>query len=239
MIERGTTVAECPIGSVAAPEPSEVAREMFGAAFSIARRYADLLASEGVLRGLIGPREVPRLWDRHLVNCGRLAGELAAGDRVADVGSGAGLPGVVIAILRPDVELTLIEPLLRRSVFLEEVVDSLGLTHVTVRRARAELCTDLVGSLDSVLARAVAPLDRLAGWTVPLLRPGGRVLALKGASAADELAAARPALLRLGVSTARIRSVGPPASTATVVEIVAGPQRARPGGGAAGAGSRS
>lgn len=201
-----------------APPPSEQACELFGERLAPAAAYADLLAGAGVERGLIGPREVPRLWDRHLVNCGLLGPELAPGDRVADVGSGAGLPGLVLAILRPDVQITLIEPMLRRSTFLLEVVDLLGLPNVTVRRDRAEDVRDLAGSFDVVTARAVAPLEKLAGWTVPLLRAGGRLLALKGASAAEELASARPALRALGVADATVRTLGPPEDSTTVVE---------------------
>jgi 16S rRNA (guanine527-N7)-methyltransferase len=201
-----------------APPPSEQARELFGERLVTASTYADLLAGAGVERGLIGPREVPRLWDRHLVNCGLLGPELAAGDAVADVGSGAGLPGLVLAILRPDVQVTLIEPMLRRSTFLLEAVDVLGLTTVTVRRDRAEDVRDLAGFFDVVTARAVAPLEKLAGWTIPLLRTGGRLLALKGSSAADELVAATPALRALGVPDAIVRTLGPADDPTTVVE---------------------
>lgn len=201
-----------------APPPSEQARELFGERLATASTYADLLAGAGVERGLIGPREVPRLWDRHLVNCGLLGPELAAGDAVADVGSGAGLPGLVLAILRPDVQVTLIEPMLRRSTFLLEAVDVLGLTTVTVRRDRAEDVRDLAGFFDVVTARAVAPLEKLAGWTIPLLRTGGRLLALKGSSAADELVAATPALRALGVPDAIVRTLGPADDPTTVVE---------------------
>ena len=201
-----------------APPPSEQARELFGERLSLAVGYAELLAGAGVERGLIGPREVPRLWDRHLVNCGLLGPELAAGDSVADVGSGAGLPGLAIAVLRPDVAVTLIEPMLRRTTFLEEAVQALGLGNVTVRRARAEDAEDLAGRFDVVTARAVAPLAKLARWTVPLLRPGGRLLALKGSSAADEVNAAGPALAALGVEGARVRALGPEPDPATVIE---------------------
>lgn len=149
-----------------------------------------------------------------------MAPELAAGDRVADVGSGAGLPGLVVAILRPDLTVTLIEPLLRRAMFLSEAVVALGLPSVEVRRARAEECRDLHAHFDVVLARAVAPLDRLAGWTVPLARPGGRVLALKGASAAAEIVAAQDALDRLGLTRVQVRSVGPPQDPTTLIEIL-------------------
>ncbi|MBA3741685.1 16S rRNA (guanine(527)-N(7))-methyltransferase RsmG [Sporichthya sp.] len=201
-----------------APPPPESARELFGERLSMAVAYADLLAGDGVVRGLIGPREVPRLWDRHLLNCGVIAAELAPGDRVADVGSGAGLPGLVVAILRPDVSVTLIEPMLRRTTFLAEAVEALGLTSVTVRRDRAEDVRDLAGTFDVVLARAVAPLEKLAGWTVPLLRPGGRLLAVKGSSASEELSSAGPALAALGISDAAVRTLGPTDEPTTVIE---------------------
>lgn len=207
-----------------APPPSEQARELFGERLEQAAAYAELLAGAGVERGLIGPREVPRLWDRHLVNCGRVGPELRPGDRVADVGSGAGLPGLVLAILRPDVAVTLIEPMLRRTTFLTEAVGALGLTNTTVRRDRAESARDLAGAFDVVTARAVAPLDRLAGWTAPLMRVGGRLLALKGSSAAEELATASGALADLGIADACVRLLGPPDDPTTVIEA----RRGRP-----------
>ena len=152
-------------------------------------RYADLLATAGVERGLIGPREAPRLWERHLVNCAVVAepgGLVPAGADVIDVGSGAGLPGLVWALVRPDLRVTLLEPLLRRATFLTEAVVALGLTNVQVERGRAEECRLRAGV---VTARAVAPLDRLLRWCLPLVRPGGALLALKGSSVADEIAA--------------------------------------------------
>ncbi|MCV2392846.1 16S rRNA (guanine(527)-N(7))-methyltransferase RsmG [Actinotalea sp. M2MS4P-6] len=181
-------------------------QEALGDAYPLLRRFAELLADEGVRRGLIGPREVPRLWERHLLNCAAAASLVPPG-RLVDVGSGAGLPGVVLAALRPDVEVVLLEPMERRTRWLTEVVDDLGLG-VEVLRGRAE---EQQGRLyaDAVTARAVAPLERLAGWTLPLLRRGGELLALKGERASDELAEARGAIARLGggpgdVVTARL-----------------------------------
>ena len=156
--------------------------------------YADLLAGAGVERGLIGPREVPRLWDRHLLNCAVVvdpeSGLVPEGAAVIDVGSGAGLPGLVWAIARPDLDIVLLEPLLRRATFLEEAVSALGLERVRVVRGRAEE-SKLTAAV--VTARAVAPLDRLLGWVARLVAPGGEVLALKGSSAAEEIAVAQAA----------------------------------------------
>lgn len=221
---------------------------MFGPALDGAVRYATWLAGAGVERGLLGPREADRLWSRHLFNCAALAGPLeralapGSSGTVCDLGSGAGLPGIVLALLRPDLDVVLLEPLLRRSTFLDEVVRDLGLLRTRVVRGRAE---DVVGSFvaDVVVARAVAPLDRLAGWAVPLLRPGGELLALKGDRAADELATARRRLDRLGVGTGVVLDVGAGGDSTQVVRLVydgAGGRRgtAEPGagGGAARAG---
>lgn len=168
-------------------------------------RYAELLATAGVERGLIGPREVPRLWDRHLLNCAVAVPLVPEGADVIDVGSGAGLPGIVWAIVRPDITVTCLEPLQRRATFLEEVVGELDLTgRVQVVRARAEDIVRGRGPVTSlrarvVTARAVAPMERLAGWTVPLVQPGGELLALKGRSAAEEVEASRSVLERLGI----------------------------------------
>ncbi len=189
-----------------APPPPTVAREIFGDRLGLACRYAELVAGAGVERGLVGPREVPRLWERHLLNCAVLAELIEHDSRVADVGSGAGLPGIVLALARPDLQLSLIEPLLRRATFLAEVVADLGLTRVEVVRDRAELIVG--GAFDVVTARAVAPLAKLLGWTLPLVRPGGSILALKGSSARAELEAARPVLQRWSVSEAEVRSLG-------------------------------
>ncbi|WP_433178912.1 16S rRNA (guanine(527)-N(7))-methyltransferase RsmG [Actinoallomurus sp. CA-150999] len=204
------------------PAPS-IAREIFADALPSAERYAEFLAGPGVERGLIGPREVERLWERHLLNCAVMAEVISAEASVVDIGSGAGLPGLVLAIARPDLSVTLLEPLLRRTVFLQECVDLLGLPNVEVRRGRAE---EVVGEFaaDVVTARAVAPLERLARWALPLLRPGGELLALKGERAAAELEEAGPVLKEFGVRAAEVLHVGhgkvePPA---TIVRVVAG-----------------
>lgn len=173
-----------------------VSREtVFGERLPLAERYAELLATSGVERGLIGPREVDRLWERHLFNCAAPVPRVPEGSTVADVGAGAGLPGLVWAIARPDLHVTLIEPLLRRTTWLEEVVEDLGLQEqVTVLRARAE---EVDQTFDVVTSRAVAALDKLARWCMPLVKPGGLMLALKGRSAAEEVETARATLARL------------------------------------------
>ncbi|MGY1452048.1 16S rRNA (guanine(527)-N(7))-methyltransferase RsmG [Streptomyces sp. SS8] len=206
------------------PPAPEVAREVFGDRFDDAVRYAELLAEVGVKRGLIGPREVPRLWERHLLNCAVLSEVVPEGVTVCDVGSGAGLPGVPLALVRQDLKITLLEPLLRRTTFLQEVVELLGLDHVSVVRGRAE---EVLGSLPPVhvvTARAVAPLDRLAGWGVPLLRPYGEMLALKGDTAEEELKAARSALQKLGAVDSSVLRIGEGLvePTATVVRVEVG-----------------
>jgi 16S rRNA (guanine527-N7)-methyltransferase len=174
-------------------------------------RFAELLGTRGVTRGLIGPREVPRIWPRHIANCAVVAQEatdvVAPGSRVVDVGSGAGLPGIVWALVRPDLRITLLEPLLRRATFLSEVVDELDLTaRVGVERGRAE---DLAGAgFDVVTARAVARLPQLLAWTLPLARSGGWVVALKGSGAAQELQESHALIPRLGGGSARIAEYG-------------------------------
>jgi 16S rRNA (guanine527-N7)-methyltransferase len=208
---------------VAADAPAEAA-SVFGDALDQARRYAELLATDGVTRGLIGPRETDRLWDRHLLNCAAVTELLPDYGRLVDIGSGAGLPGIVLAMLRPSLEVTLLEPLLRRAVFLEECVAELGLANATVLRARAEDKGAAQLGADIATARAVAPLDRLAGWAARLLRPGGQLLAIKGQSAEAELAAARPVLSRLGVRSAEVLQAGHGrvVSATTVVRVVMG-----------------
>ena len=200
------------------------AERVFGDRLELAVSYAELLITDGVVRGLIGPREAPRVWERHLINCAVMSEMIPIGASVTDVGSGAGLPGIVLAVARPDLTITLVEPLARRTAFLSEAVTALGLdSTVTVVRGRAE---DVAGgppaAVDVVTARAVAPLDRLAGWCLPLAAIGGRLLALKGASAAEEVEEHRTAIDRLGGSDPIVRLCGvgliePPT---TVVEIV-------------------
>ncbi|CAM5522613.1 16S rRNA (guanine(527)-N(7))-methyltransferase RsmG [Streptomyces canus] len=205
------------------PPAPEQAREVFGDRFDDAVRYAELLAEAGVQRGLIGPREVPRLWERHLLNCAVLSEVVPEGVTVCDVGSGAGLPGIPLALVREDLKITLLEPLLRRTTFLTEVVELLGLDHVTVVRGRAEEVMGKLTPVHVVTARAVAPLDRLAAWGVPLLRPYGEMLALKGDTAEEELKAAGTALSKLGAVETSVLHVGEgvvdPLSTVVRVEV--------------------
>ncbi len=172
----------------------------------LAVRYADLLATDGVTRGLIGPREVPRLWDRHLLNSAVLSEQVAEGATVADIGSGAGLPGLVLAIARPDVTVTLVEPLLRRTTFLKEVVRDLGLD-VRVVRGRADQLHD-IERFDVVTSRAVAPLDRLLGWSMPLVSPNGALVAMKGSRAEQEIEDAALALEQWGCATPEVHELG-------------------------------
>jgi 16S rRNA (guanine527-N7)-methyltransferase len=205
-----------------APVPPEAARLCFGAGVHQAVAYADLLAGPGVERGLIGPREVDRLWERHLLNCAVVGRVIPRSATICDLGSGAGLPGLALAIARPDLTVVLLEPLLRRTNFLQECISELRLERVTVVRGRAE---EQAGRLavDVVTARAVAPLERLARWALPLLRPGGELLAWKGSSAEDELDAAAVELQRLGAVESIVEQVGAdlvqPAATVVRVRI--------------------
>ena len=158
-------------------------------------RYVDILASRGIDWGLIGPRERDRLWERHVLNSVALGSRMPSGATVVDVGSGAGLPGIPLAIQRPDLSVTLLEPLLRRANFLNLAVDELELAdRVQVVRGRAE---EHRSRYDIVTCRAVAPLPRLLGWCLPLVAPGGRLIALKGSSAAAEVLSAKDDLRRL------------------------------------------
>ncbi len=204
MVSRETDPPD--VGGPALPEWLEPHR-------SVLTLYVHLLATDAVQRGLIGPREVPRLWDRHVLNCAVVADPVAGlvppGARCADVGSGAGLPGLVWACVRPDLQVVLIEPLLRRSTFLSEAIDVLGLgEHASVVRVRAEDLPPADAGFDVVTARAVAPLSRLIGWTVPLLRDGGRLVALKGRSAGEEITQAHAEIAANGLRDVRVVEAG-------------------------------
>jgi 16S rRNA (guanine527-N7)-methyltransferase len=215
------------VSQAAVPQAAVPAAGMFGDALPRAEKYAALLTGIGVDRGVVGPAEADRIWDRHLLNCGAVARLIPARASVVDLGSGAGLPGIVLSILLPGIKMTLLEPLARRVDFLDECVAALELTNVNVVRGRAE---EYAGRLmaDVVTSRAVAPLDKLVGLSADLARPGGRVLAIKGSSAEAELVKARPVLARMGVGDARIVQVGGPAegAGATVVTFTVPAHRA-------------
>jgi 16S rRNA (guanine527-N7)-methyltransferase len=203
-------------------ETPPIVEELYPRAVDQLAAYADLLATEGTLRGLIGPREVPRLWERHLLNCAVLERLIPEEATVADIGTGAGLPGMVLALVRPDLQVSLVEPLLRRTVFLLEAVERLELPNAEVLRSRAEDLTP--ASFDVVVSRAVAPLGKLAGWCLPLCVEGGLMLAMKGQSAADELAESEGVLAALGAEEWHVHELGVDelAQPTTVVSIVAG-----------------
>lgn len=205
------------------PEETTAARKVFGERLDLARRYVEHLADSGIERGLIGPREVPRLWSRHVLNCAVVADLLPEGATVADVGSGAGLPGLCLAIARPDLSLTLIEPLERRVIWLNEVVADLGLDNVRVLRGRAEQVEADV-DVDFATARAVSALTGLAQLTIPLLKGRGEVLAIKGRSAEEEVRKASKIIRRLGGRETSVVTVGGDVleEPTTVVRIVVG-----------------
>ncbi|MEU4442611.1 16S rRNA (guanine(527)-N(7))-methyltransferase RsmG [Actinosynnema sp. NPDC050801] len=192
-----------------AAEVEDRAKRVFGDHYDKAVAFTALLTEHGVERGLIGPREVERLWERHILNSAVVAELLPEGARVVDVGSGAGLPGIPLAIARPDLDLTLLEPMARRVAWLTECVEALDLK-VTVVRGRAEEgpVLDQLSDSDVVTARAVAPLERLTRWCLPLLRPGGRLVALKGESAAEELERDAEAVRRAGGIRPRVITCG-------------------------------
>jgi 16S rRNA (guanine527-N7)-methyltransferase len=191
------------------PLPASAA-SVFGPALATAEAFAGILATRGAEQGLIGPREVPRLWDRHLLNCAVVA-ELIDGQyrTLVDIGSGAGLPGLVLAMLRPELTITLLEPMERRCRFLADCVTELGLANASVLRGRAEdVARAGLLRADVATARAVAPLPRLAELAVGLVRPGGMVLAIKGITAQEELQNAGPVLRRIGARSAEVVRAG-------------------------------
>jgi 16S rRNA (guanine527-N7)-methyltransferase len=183
---------------------------LLGAGLDDARRYAALLATDGIVRGLLGPREADRIWDRHLLNSAALAMLVPEGARLVDVGSGAGLPGIPVALACASSRVVLLEPLERRCTFLREVVAELGLEdRVSVVRGRApDAVSQLPFLADFALARAVAPLERLVSWTMPLVQPGGFLLAQRGERAEQELREAGPGLGQYGAGAAEIVEIG-------------------------------
>lgn len=208
MNDRGEPASHPDVSRETAPSAPAVARRVFSSESLLgAERFADLLAGEGVLRGLIGPREVPRLWERHLLNSAVLAEVIPGSASLCDIGTGAGLPGVVIAIARRDLRVTLVEPLLRRTTFLTEVVQELGLENVEVVRGRAD---DLHGerTFDLVTSRAVAPLGRLLEWSMPLVAPSGALVAMKGQSVGEEIQEAHEVLARYRCGEPEVLVVG-------------------------------
>lgn len=211
------------------PDPPPAAVRQFGDRLSLARQYAELLANQGVDWGLIGPREVDRLWERHILNSAAVVELIDQDAVVVDIGSGAGLPGIPVAIARPDLRVTLLEPMLRRTEFLTLVVEQLHIP-VAVVRGRAEEMTvrQNLGSADVVLSRAVASLEKLTTWSLPLLRLGGRMLALKGDRAEGEVAASASRMRTLGATDIRVVKCGSsPESTTVVVAVRGEPARAQ------------
>lgn len=214
----------------AGPPPSVAAERVFGERMEVARRYAETLAGPGVERGLLGPREIPRLWDRHILNCAALAELIESDARVVDIGSGAGLPGIPLAIARPDLRVTLVEPMLRRTQFLEETVAALGIPMTVVRgRADDPQVRSTAGGADVVVSRAVASLDKLTGWSLPLLRVGGRMLAMKGERAEEEVSEARRVMTSLGATDVRVVRCGVSFSNPAVTVVSAVRSERKPG----------
>jgi len=211
--------------SQAAPAPPAIAEQVFGDALPLAEAFVARLASDGVTRGLIGPREVPRLWERHVLNSAAVAEAVPVGARVVDVGSGAGLPGIPLGLARPDVVLTLVEPMARRVEFLEEIVTGIaapaGLQWRVVRgRAEDRAVAAAVGTVDVVTARAVAPLPRLVGWCRGLMRPGTQLVALVGTKALEELPSLVPELEAAGMRNIHPRAVGADLGEAATTVVV-------------------
>lgn len=184
----------------------EASRDLFGSGLGAAEHFAHMLVEEGEVRGLIGPREAPRVWRRHILNSAAVTQFLPDKGSVADVGSGAGLPGIVLAIMRPDLEFHLIEPMERRIAWLAEVSEELGLDNVKLHQKRAEELHNSI-SFTVVTARAVANMDKLVRATFPLVSSGGSLLALKGERVYEELEAAKYTLKRFKVSSVKVHTV--------------------------------
>ena len=198
-------------------KPTKSQEEALGAGFSKLVQYAEILVKDAVRLGIIGPREVDRIWDRHILNCAALTELIPDGQSIIDIGSGAGLPGIVLAILNPNSAVTLIEPTQRRTAFLTQTKTELGLSNVEILRGRAE---GQKVSAQNVTSRAVAPLNKLLSWSWPLVEKGGKVLAIKGEKATEELAEVKNELVSLKSSTAIIKTCGLALDlSVTVVEI--------------------
>ena len=198
---------DLPAPTGASPAAPAAAGVVFGGRLSVAERFAALLSDTGVSHGLVGPREVPILWERHILNCAVAHEAFPEAVELVDVGSGAGLPGVALAIARPDLRVHLVEPMLRRTNWLTATIDQLGLTNCTVHRGRAEELHGVL-AMPYATARAVARIDKLARWSFPLLRDGGVLVALKGSRAQEELSSQEAALRRLGMVDAAVRTYG-------------------------------
>ncbi|KMV22660.1 16S rRNA (guanine(527)-N(7))-methyltransferase RsmG [Mycobacterium heckeshornense] len=214
------------VGAGAAPE---VAAEVFGPRLEMAERYAELLAGTAVERGLLGPHEAGRVWDRHILNSAAVAELLSPGERVVDIGSGAGLPGIPLAIVRPDLRVALLEPMLRRCQFLQEAVAELGLAVEVVRgRAEEPSARERCADMDAAVSRAVAALDTLTRWSLPLLRPGGRMVAIKGEGAEEEVNRHRRVMTSLGATDVRVVICGANYLSPPATVVVARRGRRRP-----------
>ncbi len=223
---RSVGMPSSPVVTVPVTPPQAAA--VFGDRLPLAEHFVAILADTGISHGLIGPREAPRLWDRHVLNCAVAHRAVERSSRaprqqVADVGSGAGLPGLALAIARPDLEIHLIEPLTRRTGWLSGTIATLGLDNAVVHTARAEAMWDRL-TVPYVTARAVTGIVQLAAWTLPLLSPGGSLLALKGARAQEELATNHAALQRMGVVDASIEILGEELTEpTTILRLTIGP----------------
>jgi 16S rRNA (guanine527-N7)-methyltransferase len=212
---------DTPFQNQPVPEVPAAAAALFGDATEAAARYVAMLAGDGVVRGLIGPREVPRLWERHVLNSAALAEAVPPGARVVDVGSGAGLPGIPLGLARPDLTLTLVEPMARRVEFLQNVVTALDAPWRVIRgRAEERSVARAVGRVDVVTARAVAPLPRLVGWCRGLLSPGAQLIALVGARAAAQVPDLVPELEAAGMRDVHTRAVGVELGAAATTVVV-------------------
>ncbi|MDP5107330.1 MAG: 16S rRNA (guanine(527)-N(7))-methyltransferase RsmG [Candidatus Nanopelagicales bacterium] len=197
--------------------PTKAQEQVLGLAFPQLAQYAQILGQEAVLQGLLGPREIDRIWDRHILNCAALNELIPQVKSIIDIGSGAGLPGIVLAIMNPSTHVILVEPMQRRTDFLNDVKKQLNLENVEIIRGRAE---NQKIQAQVVTSRAVAPLNKLLAWSLPLVEKGGKVLAIKGEKAQSELEEAQKELNLLKNTTASIKTCGLALDlSVTVVEI--------------------